>query len=442
MSGRRLAFPLRLGLVVLAHPSEVGWDQAERVLASASLDACGLQVSLTRAPCVVSDAGTAARAAQALRGQDLQALCVIPATWSADDPLLDLLEALSLPVVVWGMPGVETGSLCGSHQINCVLREMGRACHLVYGPLGDAGAQGEVARFARAAALASELRHAKIGLVGYRTPGMFEIAFDEWALKSVLGPRVVHQSLEEFGELMKKADTGAAHRELQTLVSRVGAVEVGEDELASQARALAALRLLVGEQDLCGVAFECYPNWMGRVCVPFSLLAEEGLAAGCEGDVNGTTALLMLQWLAQAPGHNTDLLAVNEQENTILLSHCGNSALSLASAPSEARVASVRLAGEGACLLFPAKPGPVTLVNLVGGRNTYRLAALVGEAVPTGMDFPGCPLRVRLPLPVRDFPGWVGEEALGHHWMAAYGDFSVELRHFCRLVGVRHVSLS
>ncbi len=425
--------------MVLAHPLEVGWDQAEAVLASAGLDAGGLPVSLVRAPVVISDVASAARVAEALRRQDLHALCVIPATWSADDPLLDLLEALPLPAAVWGLPGVETGSLCGSHQINCVLKELGRPCHLVYGPLSDANAQAAVARYARAAALAKELRRAKIGLVGYRTPGMFEVAFDEWALKKVLGPRVVYVSLEEFGRLTQSQESQAARDEWQALATRVGAAEIDEEEGLRQGRALAALRALVSEHDLSGVAFECYPNWMGRVCVPFSILSEEGLAAGCEGDVNGTVALLMLQWLAQAPGFNTDLLAVDERDNTVLLSHCGSSALSLAAAPSEARLAPVRLAREGACLLFRARPGVVTLANLVGGGATYRLTVLVGEAVATGMDFPGNPLRVRLPLPVRDFLGRVGEEAVGHHWMGVYGDFRQELGHFCNLTGVRHI---
>lgn len=440
MSAFRTPFPARLGLVVLANPLEVGWEQAETVLAAANLDACGLQASLVRAPVVVSDVSTAQQVAEAFRPHDLHALCVIPATWSADDPLLDLLEALPLPVVVWGLPGVETGSLCASHQINCVLRELGRPCHLVYGALAETAAQGEVARYARAAALAKELRRTKIGLVGYRTPGMFEVAFDEWTLKKVLGPRVIHFSLEQFRRLAETEDAATAQEQWRALAARVTRVEVADEEGLRQARALAALQALVNEHDLSGVAFECYPDWMGRVCVPFALLSEEGLAAGCEGDVNGTVALLMLQWLAQAPGFNTDLLAANEEDNTVLLSHCGNSALSLAAAPPEARLAPVRLAGEGACLLFPAKPGLVTLANLVGGAATYRLTVMVGDAVTTGMDFPGNPLRVRLPLPVSDFLRRVGEEALGHHWMAVYGDFRQELRHFCRLVGLRHLS--
>ena len=47
-------------------------------------------------------------------------------------------------------------------------------------------------------------------------------------------------------------------------------------------------------------------------------------------------------------------------------------------------------------MLFPGKPGPVTLVNLVGRRGTYRMGVAYGQAVPTGMVFPGNPTKVVL----------------------------------------------
>jgi len=57
------------------------------------------------------------------------------------------------------------------------------------------------------------------------------------------------------------------------------------------------------------------------------------------------------------------------------------------------------------------------------------------------MDFPGNPLRVRLAIPVEQFLRRVGEEGLGHHWMAVYGDFRAELGYFCELAGIRRVHL-
>ena len=76
----------------------------------------------------------------------------------------------------------------------------------------------------------------------------------------------------------------------------------------------------------------------------------------------------------------------------------------------------------GVCCLFTARPGPVTLLNIVPKLDGYTMAALYGEAVKTEMVFPGNPLRVRFKSDYRQILAWIAEQGLGHHWMAAYGD--------------------
>jgi hypothetical protein len=77
--------------------------------------------------------------------------------------------------------------------------------------------------------------------------------------------------------------------------------------------------------------------------------------------------------------------------------------------------------------LFPARPGPVTLLNIVPKLDGYTLAGLYGEAVETDMVFPGNPLRVRFKSDYRRILSWIIEEGLGHHWMAVYGDLRQSL---------------
>jgi len=60
----------------------------------------------------------------------------------------------------------------------------------------------------------------------------------------------------------------------------------------------------------------------------------------------------------------------------------------------------VRLANQGVCSLFPARPGPVTLINLLPRAGGYQMAVMQGEAISTDMVFPGNPLRVKFSQPV------------------------------------------
>jgi len=199
-------------------------------------------------------------------------------------------------------------------------------------------------------------------------------------------------------------------------------------------RIYAAVKELVDRQQLDALTIGCYPHLMGRVCLAASLLADEGVPLACEGDANGAVGQLMLTLLTGQPTHNTDWLEPLD-DGSVVLTHCGSGSFSLAQSPELVELASVRLMGQGVCALFPAKPGPVTLVNLLPRGDAYQLALLEGEALVTEMVFPGNPLRVRFECPTPQLIEWIHAEGIGHHWMAGYGHVGAEIRQWARIAG-------
>ena len=113
----------------------------------------------------------------------------------------------------------------------------------------------------------------------------------------------------------------------------------------------------------------------------------------------------------------------------------------MAEDPSKITLAPVRLMDWGLCCLFPARPGPVTLVDIVPALDGYKMGVLFGEALRTEMVFPGNPLKVRFESDHREVLSWIAEEELGHHWMAAYGDFREELSDLAGMVGCEFVMM-
>ncbi len=74
----------------------------------------------------------------------------------------------------------------------------------------------------------------------------------------------------------------------------------------------------IQKEALSGLAVECYPDFMGQICLAYSLLGEEGIPGSCEGDVNSLVAMIILHLLTKIPVHNTDLLAVYAEDNSIV----------------------------------------------------------------------------------------------------------------------------
>jgi L-fucose isomerase-like protein len=416
---------VRLGIVTVANPLEVGAGQAPVLLnqLQVAFRAAGFrQLEILRPPQPVMDPTSAFLTGRYFREQRVDAICVLAASWFEDYLVLDMLEECDVPLVTWSRPGMETGSLCGMQQLGYMLKQLGKVYCLLFDEVGTRAGLQRAWQYAVAAALRHQLRRARIGWLGHRIQGMTEIAPHELALKKLLGPRVVGIDSQVFLERAAKVPAKSVEDTWQQLKAQVGQVTATEEAGIDSLQVYVALRAMVQELGLAAVAAGCYPHLMGRVCLAASLLGEEGVPVSCEGDINGAVGMLVLTRVTGQPVHNTDFLDPIPAENAIVFTHCGSGGFSLATEPSVINLGPVRLMNRGLCCLFPARPGPVTLINIVPTLGGYRIAGLYGEAVETDMVFPGNPLRVRFATDYRRIVSWVAQEGLGHHWMAAYGD--------------------
>ncbi|MFH1005925.1 MAG: hypothetical protein V1800_00295 [Candidatus Latescibacterota bacterium] len=426
---------IRLGLVVASSPLEVGMDQSPALLRESTHELGKMGMELCPYETPVTDVKEAVKAGKHFYENRVHAVCVLAASWFEDYLLLDMLEECDVPVVLWARPGMETGSLCGTQQLGYVLNQLSRPCRMLYGEMGSPSALEQLRSFVSAAALRYRLRRARIGYLGHRVEGMTDTTADELSLKRIFGARVVGLDTQTLFERVAAVPREAVREKWEDLKGQAGRVLCGDEAGLESLQFHQVLRALVTDQMLDAVAMGCYPHLMGKVCLAASLMGEEGIPLSCEGDINGALGMLMLTTLSGNPTHNTDLLDPIPAEHAIVFSHCGSGGFSLAEGLSQITLASVRLMDQGLCCLFPAKPGPVTLVNLVATRDGYKMGALFGRAGTTEMLFPGNPLKVCFVSDTAEVLSWVAREGLGHHWMAAYGDFREPLGHLAGMVG-------
>ena len=430
---------VRLGLVVVASPLEVGADQAPGLLARAREILGGADAELYPYETPVTDVRDAIKAGRYFYERRVHAICAVAASWFEDYLVLDMLEECDVPVMLLARPGMETGSLCGTQQLGFLLKQLSKPYKMLYDELDSPSARRKLSSFASAAALRYRLRRVRIGYVGHRVEGMTETTGHELAMKKIFGPRIVGIDTQVLLERASQVRDEAVREKWEKIKRQVGKVACADEAGMESLRFYRALKSLIEEKMLDAVAVGCYPHLMGKVCLAASLLGEERVPLACEGDVNGALGMLMLTRLSGSPVHNTDFLDPIPEDNAIVFSHCGSGAFSLAESPSQINLASVRLMDQGLCCLFPAKPGPVTLVNIVPTLDGYKMGVLFGEALRTEMVFPGNPLKVRFESDYRGVLSWIAEEGLGHHWMAAYGDFREELTDFAGMVGCEFV---
>ncbi len=424
---------INVAAVALAHPFEVGYDEAMPLLnqTAKTLEAQGISCENTGV--VMHDLETVRCAAEKLKTSTADVLLICIATWSEDHHLLDLLSYVDMPIILRAYPAFDTGSLCCAHQIGAVFRDIGKTCEFVYGDADDIACTKEVKTIATAHALKNCMSKTRVGAIGGRVKGMTEIAYDEFAIKKKLGARVVNLDEKEMTQKVAEISDAEAEKLLEEKhdVLKPCKCSSSKESMLESIKYYKALKDLADEYELEALSVKCYTTYMGKICLGYSLLAEEGIVGSCEGDVTNALTMKMMYELSEKPINNTDLLYIDDAANTILFAHCGSSGFSIAEGDVE--LAPVRLAETGVCTKFLVKPGTVTAVNICGHGEDLRLSFMVGEAVPCGMEFPGNPVKIKFDKPVSQINREIMENGIGHHWMVAYGDFSKELTHFCKI---------
>jgi len=426
-----------IAAVGLACPFEIGFNDAENLLNQTVKALMNIGVECGNTGIIMHNLETVESAAEKLKQVDADVLLICIATWSEDHHLLDLLSYVDKPVILRAFPAFDTGSLCCAHQIGAVFTDIGKSYEFIYGAASDEKCAQKTKQIATAYSLANCISKVRIGAIGGRVKGMTEIAYDEFSIKQKLGARVVNLDEKEMTEkvaAMSDEDAEKLLEEKAPLLKDCKILSSKKDMLES-IKYYGAMRALTDEYALEALSVKCYTTYMGKVCLGYSILAEEGVVASCEGDVTNALTMKLLYELSGKPVNNTDLLYLDEEANTILFAHCGSSGFSIAEGDIE--LAPVRLAETGVCSRFLMKSGTVTAVNICGHGEQFRMAIMKGKAIPCGMEFPGNPVKIHFEKDVEDINEEIMANGIGHHWMVGYGDYVEELKNFCRIQGIR-----
>lgn len=226
---------------------------------------------------------------------------------------------------------------------------------------------------------------------------------DRRGLQSVdeaVGDWEAHRALSgsRLGLVGSPSDWLVASRPAGEVVHRVWGPEIVEipmERLLAACEALsgperaddgveAALRSLAAEERLDAVTVRCFDLIGARrvtACLALSALNDEGVVAGCEGDLPSAVAMLWVRHLLGVASWMANPARLDPAEGMLTLAHC--------TVPrgmvSAARVDTHFESGLGRAVAGVVPDGPVTLVR-IGGADLDRLWLAEGEVVASGSE--------------------------------------------------------
>ena len=176
-----------------------------------------------------------------------------------------------------------------------------------------------------------KIQNSKIGLIGGISPGFDNMIVDNNLVKKNIGVTIEAASIKEVVDKAKSFEQKIIDDEIKKIKNAATSISVSEEESFNKVtRIYFALKQIKNENNWNSMAVQCWSQFQelyGIVpCMAYSWMgSEDGVAVSCEGDVQGSISMLLLNYLSNSNQSSTllDLATFDDDSDSVLMWHCG-----------------------------------------------------------------------------------------------------------------------
>ena len=404
-------------------------------------------------PRVVSTHADMEECAEFFLRNQVEMILLVYGAFTGDDIPCGLADKCRCPIVLWA-PREEkweredrlyANALCSAAMNGASLMRIHAPYRVVFGNKEEARVCGEIRKIVLAQAVVKNLRGMTFGLFGYRPTAFYNCAFDEMTIRRTFGVSFEETDLKVVFDTMAALPPKQVEEEMRRVSGMWDTSALPEGHLENHARLYLALKILVKQQGYDYSAIKCWPE-MGALhttpCAVLGRLADEKIGIACEGDVDAGLAAVVQTLLTGSSPFITDLIRVEEEENTVTFWHCGNAAPSLHDPADGVTMCNHPLAGQGSAFWCALKSGPVTAARFTNIDGQYRLFLLRGEALPTRRCTRGAMINVKVETPVLELVQKIAQTGMSHHYSVVWQDVAEEMASVAHALNIPVIELS
>ena len=389
--------------------------------------------------------------------------------WTSPNLVVRGIQRAGLPVVLLGNKHPSTHSTVGLLGAGGTLGQIGYPHLRIRADFDDALAD-KLMPYFRAAAAKKRLHGKVFGLFGGRSLGIDTGTFDPMQWKKLFGVDTEH--IDQL-EIIRRAETVSeeATATMMGWLSRMaGAVKYNNErftpeKLAFQVRCYLATKEIIDDLGLDFVAIKCMPDMTTHYvpqCISAALLPgpydasgdKQPLMMACEADGDAALTMEILKEVSGGkPVLFMDVSYIDDERQTFYFPNCG-AFCSWYAARSDDPAENMRRVelrpanrpGGGAITYFTTAPGELTLARLYRVDGDYHMAIITGATVNISDEEYQAFVAARgtHQLPTAFLKMDVDVDRLlstfgSNHILAVDGRYSLELAHFCQMLGIQPV---
>ena len=421
--------------------------------AATELEACGLE--LIKAYPITDDyeEKDIKKAVSMLKGKEFDLLVVCIAGWIPTHAVVKITEYFrEKPMVLWGLCGwiesdgriVTTADQAGTTAIRKTFYDLGYTFKYIYDIIGKPSGAEKVAAYARAAAAAAELRHARVGMAGYRDMNLYGTQADGPSLKRVVGPEIETFEMLELVQRYDKITSEQKQEVIDKCMSKWRFLKPAKREsLEMAAGYYLAAKAICDERGYGAISLKDVDG-MKKLCgfppAPiFMLLADEaGLATIPENDALGNVTQLMVKALT---GQAAPYLEFYEFfENSVLAGVPDYVPAAIVDGEVTVMPAAFGELSEGILNVSRVKGGALTMCRLTSIDGEYYMHVVDGFGkTPPKWEEAGwtqpAPQLPGLEIELDSVPDFA-DKVMCQHYIIAYGKQRELIENLCDILGI------
>ncbi len=379
----------------------------------------------------------AEQAAKMFNQEAVDCVAIISGTFHLGHLALEIKKHADKPLLLWALPELPYDG--GKIRLNSVCGVNLNASNLVKSGINDF-----VYHIGRdidenwldAIRAMSALKEAKIGILGYRAKGFFNVGVDELATYKKFGVLIDHYELDEV------FNYDPSESDVDLFIDIIGNNFQNKDSknirLISQLAA--KFKAFMESYNLSALAVRCWPEFAKGFgiapCASMSVLQSLGYILACEGDIDCAITMIAHKAMGAVTPFMADLSQVDIQNNSALMWHCGVAPCNLKDNISECTLDDYHAGGKGMTAGFVMKQGNINMTRLDSINGEYRLFHQRGKAKKMEKLLLGTYAKVEFELQMKDVLDKVIYSGVAHHVSMVYGDYTKPLEIFARLKNI------
>lgn len=380
--------------------------------------------------CVI-EVSDAEAAAKQLLAANVDGVVIISGTFHLGHLALIFAKYINKPFLLWAyneLPydggKIRLNSVCGLNLNASNLFKTGKDDY--YTTIGDKIDE----KWLSALKVKVALENAKIGIVGYRAHGFFNVGVDDMDLYKKTGILIDHYEISDmYSQPVTEQEIDEQEKEVRELfVCR----DVTDEQVRNVARLCVSAARFIEKNNLTAVGVRCWPEFAANYgispCAAMSILQSKGMILACEGDLEGALSMIAGAALGAETPYLADLSQVDLKQDFALMWHCGVAPANLWDGKCERTLDTYFAGGKGVTAGFVMKPGHVNLFRIDTARGKTRLFLASGESIEMKKELCGTYTKVKFEQNITDLLGTVTDTGVAHHLAMVYGEYREVLK--------------